>query len=146
VGTPGLGQVRPGINVSDQVEGWQRNFRVPDVAVRLNDGRAQICPTHWVGGPDLVVEVASRGDRTRQKLAFYGSIGTRELLRIVRRPWAVELYRLEGGLLRPAGVSRPETSDELASQVVPLAFRLTPGSHRPTLHVRQVPAGPSWAL
>ena len=30
---PGLGHVRPGVNVSERVDDWQQNNRVPDVAV-----------------------------------------------------------------------------------------------------------------
>ncbi len=49
-------------------------------------GRASSC-THWVGGPDLVIEILSPGDRARDKLEFYARIGTREVLIIDRNPW-----------------------------------------------------------
>ena len=37
-----------------------------------------------VGGPDFLVEVASPGDRSLDKLAFYEGIGVRELLMVDR--------------------------------------------------------------
>ena len=54
---PGLGHVRPGINVSDRKENWTDNYRVPDVAVFLESGTAENCDAFWFGGPDFAVEV-----------------------------------------------------------------------------------------
>src|SRR4051812_15257061 len=71
VGDAGLGEVRPGVNVSDRVKGWKKNFRIPDVAVRMNNGLARILKNHWVGGPDFIVEIVSDRDRSRQKLDFF---------------------------------------------------------------------------
>lgn len=62
---PGLGKVRAGVNVSDREEDWTFNYRVPDVAVFLAGTSVRNCGTHWLGGPDFAVEVASRGDDTR---------------------------------------------------------------------------------
>src|SRR4051794_13308869 len=50
----GLGEVRAGVNLSDRTRGWRQNYRVPDIAVRLNDGRARMLKNHWVGGPDFL--------------------------------------------------------------------------------------------
>jgi hypothetical protein len=52
IGLPGLGDVRPGINLSDRVKGWKKNYRVPDVVVFLKGGIAVNHGTHWCGGPD----------------------------------------------------------------------------------------------
>jgi Uma2 family endonuclease len=60
----------------------------------LESGQARNCGTHWVGGPDFVVEVVSFEDRTREKIGFYASIGARELLIVDRAPWQLEHYRL----------------------------------------------------
>ena len=90
---PGLGKVRLGINVSDRVVDWKTNFRIPDAMVYLNDNPAQCYDTSWYGGPDFAIEVASPGDRSRLKLGFYASVGTRELLLIDRDPWNMWLYR-----------------------------------------------------
>jgi Uma2 family endonuclease len=141
IGDPGLGDVRPGVNVSDRVKGRKANYRCPDVAVRLEGGRARILKNHWYGGPDFAVEVVSRGDRSREKLGFYAAVGVRELLIIDRDPWALELYGLRGEQLVPLGVSRPEQPAELASAVVPLTFRLVPQEGRPKIEVVHVPTG-----
>ena len=76
IGWPGLGQVRPGVNVSDRCEGWQQNYRVPDVAVFLNDTKAVNHTAFWLGGPDLAIEVVSPGDQTLEKLDFYARVNS----------------------------------------------------------------------
>src|SRR4051794_34308307 len=43
----GLGKNYPGVNVSDRRKGWEHNYRVPDLAVVLNDSRAIDCGTHF---------------------------------------------------------------------------------------------------
>jgi Uma2 family endonuclease len=37
----GLGQVRPGVNVSDRRRNWKENYRCPDVVVYLNENPAE---------------------------------------------------------------------------------------------------------
>ena len=66
-----LGMVMPGANVSDRESGWEENYRVPDIAVFLNEGQAKNCGTHWCSGPDFLVEVISDNDRTREKMPSY---------------------------------------------------------------------------
>jgi Uma2 family endonuclease len=135
IGWPGLGDVRPGVNVSQSEEGWETNYRVPDLAVFLRGGTAKNCGTFWCGGPDFGVEIVSPDDRTREKLPFYGTIGVRELLLIDRDPWALELYRSASGSLRLAVRASLEQMSVITSQVVPLDFRLTPGVERPSIEV-----------
>ena len=53
IGLRGLGEVLPGVNVSDRIENWKDNFRCPDVTVFLNGTTAQNCVTFWFGGPGL---------------------------------------------------------------------------------------------
>jgi Uma2 family endonuclease len=135
VGWTGQGTVCPGVNVSDRDQDWRQNYRVPDVAVFLRGGTAQNRDTHWVGGPDFVVEITSPADDTRDKLPFYGQVGVRELLLIDRDPWRLELYRLQGRQLTLAGQATAEQPAALASTVVPLSFNLRPGAGRPLLEV-----------
>lgn len=71
VAFPKLGRVQPGANVSDRDDDWRKNYRVPDVLVFLDGNPALGKSSHWLGGPDLAVEVVSRGDRSRGKLDFY---------------------------------------------------------------------------
>jgi len=63
----GFGEVFSGVGISDRKEGWEKNFRFPDVSVYLNGNPAEDCRTHWFGGPDLAIEVVSPKDRTRKK-------------------------------------------------------------------------------
>lgn len=132
----GLGDVRTGTNISDRAEGWTFNYRIPDVAVFLNTTAARNCGTHWVGGPDFGVEIVSKYDRSRDKLEFYAKGGSREMLFVDRDPWGLELYRLANDRLELVGHSLPdEESEWLASAVVPLSFRLRPGTPRPKIEV-----------
>ena len=95
----------PGVNLSDRDKGWKTNYREPDVAVFLRGGRAIDRGTHWQGAADFLVEIISPGERTREKIPFYSSIGVVELLVIDRDPWSLELYRHENGQLTKVGQS-----------------------------------------
>jgi Uma2 family endonuclease len=128
-------QVDSGANVSDREDDWTFNYRIPDVVVVFPGGAARDCGTHWCGGPDFCVEIASTGDRSRDKLDFYAQLGVRELLLIDRNPWTLEMYRLAGGRLDLVGRSDLSTQDTLASAVVPTSFRLVPGTPRPKIEV-----------
>lgn len=128
-------QVMAGANVSDRKQGWEHNYRCPDVVVVRPGGAAQDCGTHWCGGPDFCVEITSRGDRSRDKLDFYSGVGVRELLLVDRNPWTLELYKLAEGRLERAGRSDPAAADVLASSVLPVSFRLVPGAPRPRIEV-----------
>jgi Uma2 family endonuclease len=142
----GLGEVRPGVNVSDRDEEWTHNYRVPDVAVFLAGGSAQNRDEYWLGGPDFAIEIVSLGDRSREKLAFYGKVGVRELLIIDRDPWRLELYHLNDGELRPAGLSSLENPTRLANAVLPLGFRLVEGLKRPQIEVAHTDGVQSWIV
>ena len=95
----------PGVNLSDRDKGWEQNYREPDVAVFLRDGKAINCGTHWRGAADFLVEIISPGERTREKIPFYSSLGVVELLIIDRDPWTLELYRHQNGQLAKVGQS-----------------------------------------
>ena len=75
VGMPGQGEVRAGINLSDRTKNWEQNYRVPDVAVRLEGGAAQIHEAHWSGGPGFVVEVMSPYDGAQRSCGFTRRLG-----------------------------------------------------------------------
>ncbi|MBW3595683.1 MAG: Uma2 family endonuclease [Planctomycetes bacterium] len=131
----GLGRVFPGVNVSDRRENWEHNYREPDVAVFLNDSPAENCGTHWLGGPNLAVEVVSRHDRSREKLDFYARVGVEELLVIDREPWRLELYRLREGRLEEAGVSTVDNPQPLKTHTTPIAWRLLTAQPRPQVEL-----------
>ncbi|HSI35178.1 MAG TPA: Uma2 family endonuclease, partial [Tepidisphaeraceae bacterium] len=130
----GLGEVVPGANVSDR-DDWTSNYRVPDMLVFLNGNPSVNKVTHWRGGPDLAVEIVSPRDRSREKLAFYAAVGTREVLLIDRDPWQLELYRLSGDEMVEVGRSSLQASESVASAVVPVSLRMIPGAQRPQIEV-----------
>lgn len=133
---PVLGEVFGGINVSDRDEDWKSNYRIPDVAVVLRGCRAVHRITHWVGGPNFLVEVGSEGDQRHDKLPFYETIGVEEVLIVNRDPWSLELYRLTNGKFALIGTSDLTKQAVLESSCLPLSFQLQPGSTRPLIRVR----------
>ena len=133
LGQEAMDAVQPGANVSDREDDWEHNYRCPDVVVALPGTTARNCGTHWFGGPDLLVEIVSRGDRSRDKFDFYSTIGVRELMIVDRWPWALELYRLTGNVLELVGRTEVDAPNELRSEVVPLTFKLTTGTPRPRI-------------
>jgi Uma2 family endonuclease len=146
VEVPGLGHVFPGVNVSDRLDDWKKNFRCPDVAVYLNGNPAEERGAYWLGGPDFAVEIISPDDRSRDKLGFYAKVGVRELLIIDRDPWALELYQRQGSDLVLSDRSVFGSSEWLTSSVLPIRFRLVPGQARPEIQVERVDASQSWSV
>jgi Uma2 family endonuclease len=121
---PEGGTVYVGVNVSDRVEGWEFNYRIPDVAVFLKDNPARDCGTHWCGGPDWLTEIVSPRDRSREKFDFYAKVAVREILIVDRDPWSLELYQNHGGDFQLVGQSTVENPLALASSVFPIVFSL----------------------
>ena len=146
VGVPGLGRVTPGVNLTGPTGDWEQDYRCPGVAVFLSDTVAVDCETYWRGPADFLVEIASRGDRCRDKLDFYEKIGVRELLLIDRDPWALELYRSRNRKMALIGRSDLAGSETLASSVLPLSFRLGAGRLRPKIDVTHLPTGRQWTV
>ncbi len=128
IGMSSPGVVQSGANVSDREEGRLHNYRIPDVVVVFPGGAARNCDTHWCGGPDFCVEIASPGDRSRDKLDFYAGIGVRELLLVDRDPWSLELSRLSSGQLKAVGRSDLMDPVSIESTVLPVSFRMTGGT------------------
>jgi Uma2 family endonuclease len=118
----GRGIVLPGANVSDRREDWEQSFRCPDVVVVLTGGKAVDCATHWLGGPDFLIEVQSPGDNTDEKIPYYGLLGVRELLIIHRDTRRLRLYRLGANGLSLVGRSDDKKRTPLMSEAVPLKF------------------------
>lgn len=139
-------RIFPGINVSDRTEGWTWNVRCPDFAVYLQDNPAQACGTHFCGGPDFLAEIMTPGDMTRDKLPFYASVNTSEVMVIDRDPWRVELHQLQNGRMVRVGESTLARPDVLTSSVLPLTFRLIPGTDRPQIEVTHTSTGQVWLV
>ena len=141
-----LGIVQPGANVCELADGWEKNYRCPDVVVYLNHNSAIDHDTHWQGGPDFAVEVVSRSDRSREKFDFYAQIQTREILIVDRDPWALELFRLTGeGRYDRVGQSTVEQPDILPSQVLPLTFQLQVDEQRPRIVIIHTDGVQTWS-
>jgi len=144
VGWDGQDIVLPGTNVSDREKGWEHNYRCPDVVVYLEATKAKNCDTHWMGGPDLAVEIVSDDDLTRDKVPFYAAVATRELLIIDREPWALELRRLSDGELKLIGTVTEGSGHSLGSDVLPLSFKLIGGKSRTMIEVVRATDGKTW--
>lgn len=141
-------RVFAGTNVSDREIDWTKNYRCPDVAVFLHDNVAVDQNSHWYGGPNLAVEIVSKGDRSRDKLDFYSSVSTGELLIVDRDPWQLELYRRRQTVLELVGVAKP---DELTITINTLALeaRLIPSADadkRPKIQLTHVPTQKTWSI
>src|SRR5262245_40595893 len=122
-----------GCNISDREQEWTHNYRCPDVAVFLPGNPAKDCDTHWVGGPDFLVEVISPGDHSSEKLPFYASVGVREVLFVSRNPWRLEMYKREGDRFVEIGRSTEAGGMPLQSSVLPVSFNLVPSDERPDI-------------
>lgn len=121
----GLGRTFTGANVSDRREDWVKNYRIPDVLVFKKGSLAEDCGTHWLGGPEMAIEIISPGDHTLEKLDFYAHVGTRELLVIDREPWQLTLYRINTeAKLAPFAISRWDQRGILQCDEFPLGFML----------------------
>ena len=141
------GQVQAGANVSDRRRHWDQNFRAPDVVVVLNDSRAVNCTTHWMGGPDFLIEIQSPRDDTDEKIPFYSAVQVRELLIIHRDTREQRLYRHDGQQLALVEPVTIEGKEWLASAVVPLAFRRGGRRRNPRTEVRRTDETPGhWTV
>ncbi|MCI0460323.1 MAG: Uma2 family endonuclease [Gemmataceae bacterium] len=141
------GRVQAGANVSDRREDWEYNCRVPDVVVVLNEGRAVACGTHWMGGPDFLIEIKSPGDETEEKIPFYAKLKVRELLIIHRDTRELRLYRHNGRKLVAVKAAAHQGGKWLLSQVLPLAFRLGGTEDNPTTEVSRTDGQPGrWTV
>ncbi len=150
VGENQHGDVFPGVNVSDRYPDWKRNYRIPDVAVFLPGTAAVDRGSCWQGGPDFAIEILSPDDQSRQKLEFYASVKTGELLLIDREPWQLELYRLEGTRLQKVAVGIPG-GDIVVSNTTGLQFELrrdddADADDRPLLIVGDGKSGRTWTM
>lgn len=142
----GKGIVLPGANISDRADDWKQNYRIPDCCVFLNGTKAQDRETHWLGGPDFCVEIASPGERVENKLPFYASVGTREVLLVLRSPRRMKLMRLDGSELTLVGESTSENPAWLESTVVPLAFRMAGTPKARNIEVRRIDEPGEWTI
>ena len=138
--------VLSGTNISDQVDDWTRNYRVPDIAVFMPGNPAENRETHFLGGPDFLVEVVSKYDRSRRKLDFYASVGVREVLFVNRDPWRLDLYKLGDGKLELAATSLRDGAIAIESDVLGMSFRLEPSEPRPRIEATDLQTKNQWLI
>jgi Uma2 family endonuclease len=141
-----LGTVRLRVNVASDPADWEHDYRIPDIVVFLEGSPAVCHDTFWSGPPDFIVEISSPNDKTREKLAFYAKVGTRELLLIDRDPWRLELYRLKGKSLALVASTAPGDAIAVSSEVLPMTFKLLTGSPRPTIEVIATDLERTWII
>lgn len=125
----GLGLTLVSANISNRSDDWTKNYRVPDLLVFAKHTQAIDRGSHWLGGPELAVEIVSEGDRTLEKLDFYASVRTRELLVIDRSPWHLSLFRYEPSSHRMVLAQDQEdltSGDLIVSKEFPVQFLLNP--------------------
>lgn len=133
-------------NVSDREVDWKENYRCPDVAVYFPTNPARDKNTHWFGGPDFAVEVVSKKDRTWDKLDFYASVGTRELLIIDREPWKLSLLQLAEKKLVVVGTSSNAENTAIQSAVIGITLQLVSRpEQKPYIEIRH-PDGRLWTV
>ena len=83
--------------------GWSKNYRIPDLVLIGPDRRGIDRREYLEGAPDVVVEIESPGDETREKMPFYAKIGVPEFWIIDRDSKEPEVHLLgEGGYERQA--------------------------------------------
>lgn len=116
------------------------------MAVLLPGGEARACESHFLGPADFLIEIISPSDKTREKIAFYSLLGVRELLIIDRYPWSLELYRHNGSELALAARSELETSEVIASAIVPLRFQLLAARPRPQIRILESNGQREWSV
>jgi Uma2 family endonuclease len=141
-----LGTVRMRVNLASDPADWEHDYRIPDIVVFLKGSPAVCHDTFWSGPPDFIIEIASPNDKTHEKLAFYAKIGTRELLLIDRDPWRLEVYRLKGKSLALVASTAPGDAIAVSSQVLPMTFKLLPGSPRPAIEVATTDLPRTWTI
>ncbi len=128
--------VQPGGNVSDRNKQWYKNYCCPDVIVILPSNSIQDRKTHYLGGPDFVVEVLSEGDDSVEKLPFYAKVGTREVLHVHPDTKELTLFSLRDGTMHSVGTSSIAAPNIVTSSVLPVNFQVLGDSAKPILRVQ----------
>lgn len=137
------GSIFAPVNVSDKRRrGWERNYRVVDLAVILRESRAKEYSAHFSGGPDFLIEMEHEGSATPERLPFFGHIGVNEVLVINRHKRTLRLLRHDGQGLVLVRPSLFKGRQWLASRVLPLAFRQVRSKGAPRTQVRRTDGKP----
>ena len=84
--------------------------------------------------------------RLREKLDFYGKIGTRELLFIDRDPWTLELYQLGDDQLISVARLTPGQGQVLSCSEVAIDFSFDATALRPKIRVDHRDSAKTWTI
>jgi Uma2 family endonuclease len=98
----------------------ERDYRTPDLVFARPDQASE----RGVEGAELVVEILSEGDESREKLAFYEQLNVSEALLVDPDSREFELYVLRGGRLH---VALPDERGAVRSQVLGVVFSRASG-------------------
>jgi Uma2 family endonuclease len=79
------------------IDGWPKNYRVPDLVLLLPRRFAIDRKEYFEGAPDVVVEIHSPGDEAYEKLPFYAKLGVPEVWIIHRDAKTPEIHVLRRG-------------------------------------------------
>lgn len=76
---------------------WERNYRVPDLSIVREDHISE----RGLEGAELVIEVLSPNDESRDKFVFFAKLRVREIWLVEAKTRELELYELrDGGYVR----------------------------------------------
>jgi Uma2 family endonuclease len=109
------GLYRPGTGESD--------YRVPDLMFARTE---HISPRGVEGHAELVVELLSEDDESREKLAFYAEVGVREVMLIDPDTREFELYTLRDSRFFAA---MPDEQGSIRSATLGVTLAKGPGPH-----------------
>jgi Uma2 family endonuclease len=106
------------------VGGWPDDYRIPDL-VLLKRNRLHINRGEYLeGAPDVVIEIESPGDETREKFSFYAALGVAEIWVIGRDTKEPEIHLLRSGRYRK---QRSVSGDWVRSPATGLEMRRVAG-------------------
>lgn len=113
---------------------WTLNYRIPDLVLLLPESFPIDRVEYMAGAPNAVVEIASPGDETLEKLPFYAGLGVPEVWVIDRDTRVMTMYHLDQAHYRAAN---PNAEGWLASHLG-LEFR-HPGEGQLTIRLAHRP-------
>ncbi len=116
---PMRGTVYEEVNVAT-VGGWPDDYRIPDLALVTPRSAAAPRGEYLEGAPDVVIEIESPGDESREKLGFYAALGVPEVWIIHRDKKTPEVHVLTRGRYRKKSAGR---DGWIASAVTGLELR-----------------------
>ncbi len=118
------GKVYHNVNVASW-GGWPNNYRIPDLVLLTEECEAINQGEYLEGPPDVVVEIESPGDETREKMPFYAALGVAELWIIDRDTRTPELHVLSRGRYKQKSQGKDSW---LRSEVTGLELRSAKGN------------------